>query len=113
MGQQRGQVSDPSSPSGPPALPADQFDWRTFDPSMLPAGMNAPLVVELLTFRDHLDEMLADHENRFVVIKGSQIVGYHPDRPAAVDAVFDAYGREPALIKQVLAYEPVRFLNGS
>lgn len=99
-----------SPASGPPE---GHFDWRTFDPATLPGGLESPLAAELVTFRDHLDEMLAMHSGEYVVIKGGRIIGYHPDRAAAVDAVFEAFGREPALVKQVLDYEPVRHLGGA
>jgi hypothetical protein len=84
------------------------YDWRSFDPQTLPGGMSAPLAAELVTYRDQLDEMLRDHTGEFVVIKGGRIVAYHPSRQAALKAVLDEFGHEPALIKQVLDKEPVR-----
>jgi hypothetical protein len=86
----------------------DLYDWRSFDPRTLPGGMSAPLAAELVTYRDRLDEMLKDHAGQFVVIKGDRIVAYHSSRQAALKAVLREFGREPALIKQVLDKEPVR-----
>jgi hypothetical protein len=83
------------------------FDWRTFDPSMLPGGMNATLARELVTFRDRLDEMLDGHEGDFVVIKGDEIVGYHADREDALRTALEKFGGEPALIKRVMDREPL------
>jgi hypothetical protein len=83
------------------------FDWRTFDPSMLPGGMNATLARELVTFRDKLDEMLDGHEGDFVVIKVDEIIGYHAGRDDALRAVFERFGTEPALVKKVMEREPL------
>jgi hypothetical protein len=84
------------------------YDWRSFDPRTLPGGTSAPLAAELVTYRNRLDEMLSDHAGEFVVIKGDRIVAYHSSRQAALKAVLHEFGREPALIKQVLDKEPVR-----
>jgi hypothetical protein len=84
------------------------FDWRTFDPRMLPGGLDAPLAVELVTYRDRLDEMLPHHEGDFVVIKNDRIEGYYGNRKAALRAAFKLFCREPVLIKKVIEKEPVR-----
>jgi hypothetical protein len=88
------------------------FNWREFDPAMLPGGLDAPLAVELVTYRDRLDEMLAGHEGDFVVIRRDRIAGYHDSRKEALEAAFREFGREPALIKQVVEEEPVRRIGG-
>jgi hypothetical protein len=36
----------------------DNLDWRTFDPASLKGGVNAPLAIELVTYRDRLDDLL-------------------------------------------------------
>jgi hypothetical protein len=87
------------------------FNWRTFEPSMLPQGMDTPLALELVTYRDKLDEMLDGHEGDFVVIKGDKIIGYHTDHEDAADEVFKKFGTEPALIKKVMELEPLLFLG--
>ncbi len=45
---------------------AEYFDWRTFDPAMLKGGVTAPLAMELVTYRDRLDELLR-HKSQYVV----------------------------------------------
>ena len=87
------------------------FNWRTFEPSMLPEGMDSSLARELVTFRDKLDEMLDGHEGDFVVIKGDKIIGYHADREDAVKEVFEKFGTEAALVKKVMELEPLLFLG--
>ena len=95
-----------------PAAPASPgfIDWRDFDPSWLPGGEQAPLATELVTYRDHLDELLK-HKGRFVVIRGQSILGYYRDRRAALAAAYDEYGAIPVLVKQVVEREPVRRLG--
>lgn len=85
----------------------DLFDWRTFEPSMLPGGAKATLAAELVTYRDRLDELL-QHKGQYVVIKGQEIAGYFRDRRSAVEAAIAAYGPGPFLVKRVVEKEPIR-----
>ena len=86
---------------------SDVFDWRTFEPAMLDGGSKAPLATELVTYRDHLDELL-QHKGQYVVIKGQEIAGYFRDRRSAVEAAIAAYGPGPFLVKKVVEKEPIR-----
>ena len=105
----RASVRKPAVEPRPADVPeSDLYDWRTFDPESLPGGINAPLARELVTFRDRLDEMVKDHEGKFVVIKGDRIVGYHRSREAALRAAYKEFGRELFLLKQVLDKEPIK-----
>ena len=83
------------------------INWRTFDPSCLPDGDQSTLAVELVTYRDRLDELL-EHEGQYVVIKGQLVLGYYRDRRAALAAAHADFGTVPVLIKQVVEFEPVR-----
>jgi hypothetical protein len=101
--------------SGSKTMPAKQavpgfIDWREFDASCLPGGEHAPLATELVTYRDHLDELLR-HKGQFVVIKDRSILGYYRDRRTALKAAYDAFGAKPVLVKQVVEMEPVRRLG--
>ena len=86
---------------------SDSFDWRAFEPSMLPGGAKAPLAAELTTYRDRLDELLR-HKGQYVVIKGQEIAGFFRDRRTAVEAAIVAYGPGPFLVKKVVEKEPIR-----
>jgi hypothetical protein len=86
---------------------SDSFDWRSFEPSMLPGGAEAPLATELVTYRDRLDELLR-HRGQYVVIKGQEIAGFFRDRRTAVEAAIAAYGPGPFLVKKVVEVEPIR-----
>jgi hypothetical protein len=88
-------------------LHVDDLDWRTFDPASPKGGVNAPLAIELVTYRDCLDDLLR-HEGQYVVIKGREIAGYFLDRESAVAAAIARYGRRPVLVKKIVEREPVR-----
>jgi hypothetical protein len=97
-------AADEIVPSG--GVEGDSFDWRTFDSSMLPGGADAPLAVELTTYRDRLDELL-QHKGQYVVIKGQEIAGFFRNRRSAVEAATAAYGPSPFLVKKVVEKEPI------
>jgi hypothetical protein len=107
-------MSERSAGESGPARPGerDVIDWRAFDPSWLPEGESSPLAAELVTYRDHLDELLR-HEGQFVVIKGGSIRGFYRSRRAALDAAFKQYGRVPVLVKRVVEMEPVHRLGNA
>jgi hypothetical protein len=80
------------------------FDWREFDPAML-NGEN-DLVVELTAYRDNLDTLLKDR-GKYVVIKGSEIIGVYRARQSAMKAAF-RFAPGPVLVKEIVEQEPVR-----
>jgi hypothetical protein len=80
------------------------FDWRDFQPEMLQG--KSTFAVELTTYRDHLDSLLAS-EGKYVVIRGQEIIGIHDDFDAAVEAAF-RFTPEPVLVKKIVEKEPVR-----
>ena len=93
-----------------PAVP--MFDWRKFEPSMSEVGDGQPsLVEELTTYRDRLPELL-EHEGEYVVIKGGEYK-ILPDREAALAYSLDHYWPEPALVKKIVAKEPIITLGGA
>jgi hypothetical protein len=87
-------------------LPEPSFDWRDFRPEMLPD--ESRFVVELTTYRDHLDSLLA-HAGKYVAIKGPTIIGIYDDFDAAVEAAF-RFAPE-VLVKRIVEKEPVHELG--
>ena len=87
------------------------FDWRKFEPSMFRGDGQPSLVEELTTYRDHLAELL-EHEGCYVVIRGREYK-ILPDREAALGYSLDQYWPEPALVKQIVAKEPMISLGGA
>ena len=96
-------------PSRKPA--ARTFDWRKFEPSMFRGDGQPSLVEELTTYRDRLSELL-EHEGSYVVIKGREY-RILPDRESALAYSLDHYWPEPALVKQIVAKEPIISLGGA
>jgi hypothetical protein len=94
-----------------PRLPkAEYIDWRTFDPSMF-ADNDDAMIDEMVTYRDHLDELLR-HKGKYVVIKGREIVGIYADRDKALIEAATRFGGEPAMVKQIVAKEPFIYMGG-
>jgi hypothetical protein len=86
------------------SLSEPPFDWRDFRPEMLEG--EGRFVVELTTYRDHLDSLLAD-AGKYVAIKGREIIGIDEDLDAAVEAAF-RFVPESVLVKQIVEKEPIR-----
>jgi len=60
------------------------------------------LETELRYFEKNRDKFLADHKDKFVLIKGECCHGVYDDDKSAYEAGVDLFGTEPFLIKQVL-----------
>jgi hypothetical protein len=86
------------------SLSEPPFDWRDFRPEMLPG--DGRFAVELTTYRDHLDSLLAE-SGRYVAIKGREIIGIYDDLEAAVEES-SRFAPEPVLVKQIVEKEPIR-----
>ena len=96
-----------------PKNPSDgYFHWRDFRSSMANRGSGSSFATELTTYRDHLDHMLANHQGKFVVIKGKEVVGYYRKRSEAITAGYQRYGRSPVLIKQVVEKSLIHHVSG-
>jgi hypothetical protein len=85
-------------------------DWHTYDPAKVEGDQT--LLEELITYKDHLDELL-EREGDYVLIKGRQVVGIFADRQVAMEKAIDLFGTETALIKRIVANEPVITLGGA
>ena len=80
------------------------FNWRDFDPATL-NGKN-DFVAELTSYRDNLDTLLRDR-GKYVVIKGSEIVGVYRTQTSAMKAAL-RFAPSPVLVKRIVEEEPVR-----
>jgi hypothetical protein len=104
----------PSRISGkkmPRRLKPRLFDWRTYDPSMAPHQADDLLADELMTYRNRLQELLKD-PGRFVLIKGHEVIGIYESREEALQQSINRFQQAPALVKQIVAKEPVRDFGG-
>ncbi len=89
---------------------AQLFDWSKFDPAMVASDGRPSLVEELTTYRDRLPELL-QQPGAYVVIKGKthKIL---PDRESALEYAMQQYWPAPALVKMIVASEPLNSLGG-
>ncbi len=87
------------------------FEWSKFDPTMVERNGRPSLVEELTTYRDRLPE-LSEKEGSYVVIKGKDYKIF-PDRDTALEYAMDQYWPVAALVKKIVAKEPVNSLGGA
>jgi hypothetical protein len=82
---------------------------QTIHHADLPAAPSgAVLAQEWDTYRRELARLLAEgHEGRFVLIKGRQVLAVYDAWATAREAGLRLYLREPFLVRQVCAEEPV------
>jgi hypothetical protein len=62
----------------------------------------APLTEELAYYDQHKAEFLSKYESKFVLIKGSELIGSYDSAEAAYFEGLRRFGNSPFLIKQVL-----------
>ncbi len=84
--------------------------WRDFDPEKI-ADPKPDLLHEMIAYRDNLDAILK-HNGEYVLIKGDRVVGYYATRSDAIAVLVQEFGKVPALVKQVVEWEPVARFGG-
>jgi hypothetical protein len=93
----------------PPKPPL--FDWRKFDPTMV-RGTHAGLSAKnLVTYRDHLDELLGD-KGKYVLIVEGEIIGIYATEDEVRREVMARFADQHALVKQIVAKEPMISMGG-
>jgi hypothetical protein len=85
-------------------------DWRTIDPDTFKGSL---LAEELLTYAEHLDELLARAEGSYVLIVGREVVSVFERLDQAALAAHQQFPGRPVLIKRVEAFEPIQTLGGA
>jgi len=80
------------------------FNWREFDPAML--NGKEDLVAELTSYRDNLDTLLQGR-GKYVVIKGSEIIGVYRTHSSAMKVAL-RFAPGPVLVKKIVEKEPAR-----
>ena len=94
----------------PPKL--ELFDWSTFDPSMARGTDADSLARDLVTYRDHLKELLRD-KGKYVLIVEGEIIGIYAEEQEALHEAATRFGDKPILVKQIVAKEPMITLGGA
>ena len=65
---------------------------------------------ELDTYKANLPDW-AEHEGKFVLIRGAEIVDFYSSYDDAIKVGYATFGLEPFLVKQVNRMEPVQFVS--
>ena len=65
---------------------------------------------ELATYRAKLPDW-KDHEGKFVLIRGDEVVDFFAAYEDAIKAGYDRFKLEPFLVKQVQTIEQVQFIS--
>ena len=79
--------------AAPKPRPQPRFrNWRSFDPSKVLGDQT--LLEELVTYRDHLDELLK-RKGDYVLIKGRKVIGIFADRQEAIEKAYDLFEGQP------------------
>ena len=61
---------------------------------------------ELATYREHFQELL-DHEGKYVLIRGDEIIGLYGSRDEALNVGYQRFGFPPFLVKKIALKEEV------
>jgi hypothetical protein len=64
--------------------------------------MEDPLAVEVTIFNDHLAEWRKSHMGKFVLIKGTEVVGFYGSLEQAFTVGTGRFGLEPFLVRQIV-----------
>ena len=88
---------------------SQSLNWRSFQLDSC-AGAES-LRDELVTYQTHLATLL-ERKGEYVLIKGSEVIAIYPTLDEALEAGAGRFGQEPALIKQIVAREPIQSTGG-
>jgi hypothetical protein len=70
----------------------------------------AAIAEEIATYREHLPKLVCEHPGRFVLIKGTDILGTFSERSVALQEGYRRFGAVPFLVRQIADPEPVVYL---
>lgn len=70
------------------------------------------LAKERETFERHREELLAEHEGKYVLIRGDQVYGIFDTEMDAVRAGFQRFGRVPMFVKEIERVETPITIGG-
>ena len=69
------------------------------------------LEIELETFRSKLQELKAEHEGKFALIHGAEVVDVFSSYDDAIKAGYTKFGLTPFLVKQIHLLEQAQFVS--
>ena len=110
--KKRGKGSRTPAEKAPRMPKPELFDWSKFDPSIHIRDGSSRLVEELVTYRDRLPELLKN-KGKYVLIKGSEVIGIYDSRDDALRESIERFRDAPALVMKIVKKEPVWYLGGA
>jgi len=66
---------------------------------------------ELAVFNQRLPEFKAEHQGKFVLIHGDEVVDFFSSYDDAIKAGYSKFKLDPFLVKQIRALEQVQFIS--
>ena len=66
---------------------------------------------ELETFKSKVQELRAEHEGKFVLIQGDDVVEVFTSYEDAIKAGYSKFGLKPFLVKQINSLEQAQFIS--
>ena len=69
------------------------------DDVALPAGEDRLLGEETEFYAQHREDLIRDHLNRYLLIKGSELIGTFSTEEGAIGEGFRRFGTEPFLVR--------------
>ncbi len=78
---------------------------------MTSTGAKMALEKELETYKKKLSELKAQHEGKFVLIHGEDVVDTFSTYEDAIKSGYQKFKSEPFLVKRIHAIEPVLFVS--
>lgn len=104
----RGRLHSPARPAASDSK-RREFSWKDFKAEGRDGSAPVP---EFETYAAHLEELLED-SGKFVLVKGSEVVGVYESEEAADAVAARRFGGEPVMIKRIAAADPVVSLGGT
>jgi hypothetical protein len=84
------------------------YGTATIPHTELPEDKDSPIAVEWNLYRREVGRLLAEgHEGKWVLIKGSEIIGIWDSREEAKAVTLERYLLQPVLLRQILGREPL------
>jgi len=66
---------------------------------------------EMQTYNEKLQELKSEHEGKFVLIHGDEVVDTFSGYDDAIKAGYAKFGLNPFLVKQIRTVEKVQFIS--
>ncbi|MDO8524496.1 MAG: hypothetical protein Q7R99_02610 [bacterium] len=70
-----------------------------------------PLEQEIKTYNELKNKLLKESRGKFVLIKGSEMIGVYENKDTALSGGYKKFGNQEFLVKEVLDFDAVNFFT--